>query len=495
MKNNIRVTLLIVFCLFLNNLLAQYSGDYIVQQESLESLGFDYQPVNPMVKDRLYSKKRPADPLMYPAISQDTTKTKWSRTDTGKSLIASGVLIGVGLYTYKDSGFMNRVDIKNGINRYLPGFSNDIDDYTQYIPWAAALALDPLGVKSKHKFSRKVATMATGAAASLIVIQGLKYSIGEPRPDGSANNAFPSGHTATAFMGAHIFHKEYGDRSIYYSVGAYMLATFTGIFRQLNDRHWISDVFVGAGLGISLTEFAYWANGKWFKDKGINEIDIVKKDPNRDRPSYLGVKFGYAGLTSRFSDEDSGISARDGFTVGVDGAWFFSKHVGVGGEFGFQSFPISVDQAIKDDLRSQGFDINFQPMGNSKNVFGPHFQISWNKSMVGAKVLAGWARIADTNVLLKPVESEEPSESDEIIYAEIKPVNEFAWSTGLYYRWLIDERLALSAFIDYNGTDLRTNLRYIDDFDANDNPIYVEEALDEPFDSVTAGISFNVMVW
>jgi hypothetical protein len=448
-----------------------------------------------MVVDRLYSNDPLADPLMYPVIYQDTVKTKWSKTDTGKSLIASGVLIGVGLYTYKDSGFLNRVDIKNGINRYLPGFSNDIDDYTQYIPWAAALALDPLGVKSKHTFYRKAATMATGAAASLIVIQGLKYGIGETRPDGSANNSFPSGHTATAFMGAHIFHKEYGERSIYYSIGAYMLATFTGIFRQLNDRHWISDVFVGAGLGISLTEFAYWANGKWFKEKGINEIDIVRKDPNRERPSYLGVKFGYAGLTSRFSEDDSGISARDGFTVGMDGAWFFSEHVGVGGEFGFQSFPIKIDQAIVDDLQNRGFDINFQPMGNSKNVFGPHFQISWNKSMLGAKVLAGWARIADTNVLLKPVGSEEPSESDEIIYAEIKPENEFAWSTGLYYRWLIDERLALSAFVDYNGTDLKSNLRYIDSFDANDNPVYATEILDEPFDSVTAGISFNVMIW
>ena len=59
--------------------------------------------------------------------------------------------------------------------------------------------------ESKHKSLRKVTTISTAIAFNLIIIQGLKYGIEEPRPDGSANNSFPSGHTATAFMGAHIF--------------------------------------------------------------------------------------------------------------------------------------------------------------------------------------------------------------------------------------------------------------------------------------------------
>ena len=33
------------------------------------------------------------------------------------------------------------------------------------------------------------------------------------RPDGSSRNSFPSGHTATAFMGAEFFRKEYWDVS------------------------------------------------------------------------------------------------------------------------------------------------------------------------------------------------------------------------------------------------------------------------------------------
>ena len=463
---------------------------------SLASLGMDYRPRNPLVIDYLAADHHAIlEVAPFPSPIQDDVKTPWAKTDTGKSLIISGALIGVGLFTYKDSGWLNRVSVKENINRYLPGFENALDDYTQYIPFVAAYALDPLGVKSKHKLLRKTTTTATAIASNLIVIQGLKYSIAETRPDGSADNAFPSGHTATAFMGAHIFHKEYGDRSIYYSIGAYTLATITGVFRQLNDRHWISDVFVGAGLGISLTEFAYWLNDKWWGNEGVNEIEIIQKAPNRERPSYLGIKFGYAGLLDQFDDPESGVSARSGFTLGVDGAWFFSKHVGIGGEIGFQSFPISLDQSVIDEARNEGYDIQFQPMGNSKSVFGPHFQLSWNKSMVGVKFLAGWANIADTQILLQELEGDEPSEADDLVYLEIEPVTNFAWSTGLYYRWLIDNWLALNIFVDYNDTDLDSNIRYIEELDADGDPIYTQDALIAPFNSITAGISFNVMIW
>ena len=487
------VSLVFIWTLQLHS---QYDSFPSYDLVSLASLGMDYQPRDPLFTDYLTADQQAMlDVAQISSPWQDDVKIPWAKTDTGKSLIISGALIGVGLFTYKDSGFLNRVDVKDNVNRYLPHFENALDDYTQYIPFVAAYALDPLGVKSKHKLFRKTTTTATAIASNLIVIQGLKYSIAETRPDGSSNNAFPSGHTATAFMGAHILHKEYGDRSIYYSVGAYTLATITGIFRQLNDRHWISDVFVGAGLGISLTEFSYWLNNRWWGNEGVNEIEIIQKAPNRGRPSYLGIKFGYAGLLNQFNDPESGVSAQSGFTLGVDGAWFFSKHIGIGGETGFQSFPISLDQSVIDEAQNEGYDIQFQAMGNSKSVFGPHFQLSWNKSMVGVKFLAGWANIADTQVLLQELEGDEPSEADDLVYLEIAPVTNFAWSTGLYYRWLIGNRLALNVFVDYNDTDLDSTIRYIEELDADGVPIYAQDSLIAPFNSITAGISFNVMIW
>ena len=48
-------------------------------------------------------------------------------------------------------------------------------------------------------------------------------------------------------MTATMMSKEYGGRSPWYSVGAYSVATVTGLMRMANNKHWLSDVLAGAG--------------------------------------------------------------------------------------------------------------------------------------------------------------------------------------------------------------------------------------------------------
>ena len=75
--------------------------------------------------------------------------------------------------------------------------------------------------------------------------------------------------------------KEYGYKSPWYSIGAYTVATSVGVMRVLNNRHWISDVLVGAGVGIFSTNLAYLTHQyKWGKKKKNNPTMIV--------PSYDG---------------------------------------------------------------------------------------------------------------------------------------------------------------------------------------------------------------
>ncbi len=83
-------------------------------------------------------------------------------------------------------------------------------------------------------------------------VNTVKYSAKVERPDVSSRNSFPSGHTANSFMNASFLHKEYGGRSPLYSVGAYTAATATAVGRQMNNRHWISDVFAGCNREITL---------------------------------------------------------------------------------------------------------------------------------------------------------------------------------------------------------------------------------------------------
>lgn len=64
----------------------------------------------------------------------------------------------------------------------------------------------------------------------------------------SAFDAFPSGHTATAFSIATVFAIQYRDKKAI-PVICYSAATLVGISRLTEHEHWASDVFVGGIMG------------------------------------------------------------------------------------------------------------------------------------------------------------------------------------------------------------------------------------------------------
>jgi len=64
----------------------------------------------------------------------------------------------------------------------------------------------------------------------------------------SAFDAFPSGHTATAFSIATVFATQYKDIKAI-PVICYSAATLVGISRLTEHEHWASDVFVGGLIG------------------------------------------------------------------------------------------------------------------------------------------------------------------------------------------------------------------------------------------------------
>ena len=85
----------------------------------------------------------------------------------------------------------------------------------------------------------------------------LKHTTRVLRPDGSTRNSFPSGHTAHAFLAASIVHTEFRHKSPWYGIGAYSVASSVAALRMLNNRHWQSDVFAGAGIGILSAHLGY----------------------------------------------------------------------------------------------------------------------------------------------------------------------------------------------------------------------------------------------
>ena len=89
-------------------------------------------------------------------------------------------------------------------------------------------------------------------------LNAFKYGFAKERPDNSAHNSFPSGHTFTAFVGAEIIRREFGKEYPWLAVAGYTVATLVGLMRIHNNRHWAGDVLAGAGLGILSTTLVYW---------------------------------------------------------------------------------------------------------------------------------------------------------------------------------------------------------------------------------------------
>ena len=241
-------------------------------------------------------------------------------------------------------------------------FHNEIDNYTQYVPLALTIGLKIAGVESRSDWPRFWASSAASAAIMAGLVNGIKYTASEMRPDGSTRNSWPSGHTATAFLAATILHKEYGlTRSPWYSVGAYTLATATGVMRVLNNRHWISDVLSGAGIGILSVELGYGLMDLLFKNRGLMRGDLSEFPDLRKNPSFfaieMGVGFGNKTLilpafhfdvpTDIFDEEDINddtpleLKFRSATAVGVEGAYFFNPYIGIGGRLRVKATPIN----------------------------------------------------------------------------------------------------------------------------------------------------------
>lgn len=175
-------------------------------------------------------------------------------------------LIGAGILTNNNHENAIKYKIVEKRNEYLPDFHTKVDDYLPFTPIAVAYGLDFLGVPSKTDFCNRSVILIKGELFTLGVVNVLKKATHQLRPDGSAYTSFPSGHTAWTFAAATFLSEEYQDRFKWMPYAAYGIATSVGVLRMANNKHYISDVLTGAGIGILSMKIAYWTHQyKWGK--------------------------------------------------------------------------------------------------------------------------------------------------------------------------------------------------------------------------------------
>lgn len=161
------------------------------------------------------------------------------------SLLAAGTL-GTVVDGWDDFHLISRKESVNKIR---------IDDYMEWGMFGWVFVCD-IFAKEKHHFVDQFFLLAMAEGFNAGMIHGLKNTVHKTRPDG-APYSFPSGHTANAFLGAHLAYKEFKDSAPALAYAGYAMAAGVGALRIYNNRHWVSDVLAGAGIGILSVELSY----------------------------------------------------------------------------------------------------------------------------------------------------------------------------------------------------------------------------------------------
>lgn len=203
-----------------------------------------------------------------------------------RAFATPALLITAGLAIRNENVAIQRYFRRPENEEQNPPASENIGDYTQFAPILLVYSLNLAGNKGEHKFLKSTSMLIQSEALMIAMVRPLKYFTNRIRPDGG-EHSFPSGHTAQAFLAATFLHKEFRHKSIWYSVAGYTMATGVGMCRMVSNRHWASDVLVGAGIGILSTNLIYLGH----KHRKPNKMNITALPSyNRGPGFYVSMK-------------------------------------------------------------------------------------------------------------------------------------------------------------------------------------------------------------
>lgn len=235
---------------------------------------------------------------------------------TERSLVPVGLLATSILYN--DNYLDKRIVKLGGISSPSLQSANIL----QYSPAGILYLMKIAGVESRSDWPHMLTAHGASIVTMTLITNITKHTVKRERPDGRAYNSYPSGHTATSFMCAHMLHKEYGETvSPWIGVAGYGIAATTGLFRVVANRHWCSDVMGGAAIGIFSTELSYELTDILFGDYWLRR-PIVAPDIE-DMPRWkFGLYSDYSISADVFTSNGYGNpNAKPACSMGIDATW------------------------------------------------------------------------------------------------------------------------------------------------------------------------------
>ena len=192
-----------------------------------------------------------------------TSPLSWDSSDWLKAGIFAGAAVLFYAYDRQLQDFVQ--DHRSNVLGSLTDVTNYLGN--GYVVLPAEALLYCYGALAKDEKARRISLeMLESFAVVGVTVNGIKFLAHRHRPsasdspdiwDGpsfsSHNISFPSGHASIAFSWATVLAEEFKDKPVV-GIVSYALAACTSFARVYNNKHWVSDVFVGAALSHFITK-------------------------------------------------------------------------------------------------------------------------------------------------------------------------------------------------------------------------------------------------
>ncbi len=215
---------------------------------------------------------------------------RWGKKDW----MTLGAVIGTGLvlFALDEEIYKSLGDHQNAQSQDISRFISHFGDGAFIV--ALLTGFYASGEIARSKGLRKTALLSLESwLISGAVVVGIKFLVGRARPyaeegskafrpfrGSSRYYSFPSGHATSAFALASVLSDQTDNAMV--DILSYGLAGLVAASRVHNNKHWVSDVFIGSALG-------------YFIGKGISQRHDRKKEKE------FAISFSGNGLTLSFS--------------------------------------------------------------------------------------------------------------------------------------------------------------------------------------------------
>jgi membrane-associated phospholipid phosphatase len=193
-------------------------------------------------------------------------RTGWSTLakDTAQDFLAfpkrksTWVLLGIGaasaLATHSQDRYVERHIVGNDTADRIFSLGQWIGHTYVQAGSAAGLwavgryVVAPIADESRtNRYSEIGFDLIRAQVVTQTLVQGMKNTIRRERPTGECC-AFPSGHAAAAFAAASVLERHLGYRASWPALAG---ATYVATSRLVDNRHFLSDVVMGAAVGMA----------------------------------------------------------------------------------------------------------------------------------------------------------------------------------------------------------------------------------------------------